>query len=347
MGGFPCQDYSVAKTLNQAAGIQGKKGVLWWEIYRLLDLKRPRYVILENVDRLLKSPATRRGRDFAIILACLSDLGYAVEWRVVNAADYGFPQRRRRVFITAWQLEGDAPSGVDAIFTTGILARALPVKPIATERLFFDTLEISGDVHEVSDGFGLWTTTTPFRNAGFMVDRKVWTINTESKFRGRQRTLGDVLQPEDEIPSRFFVPDDQLPKWAYLKGAKKEARVNKRTGHKYNYTEGAIAYPDPLDTPSRTILTGEGGSTPSRFKHIIQTEDGRMRRLTPVELERLNGFPDDWTAEGVNGPIPDGRRAFMMGNALVVGIVKRIGKALAASTVDQRIDLEEDTARRA
>ena len=99
VGGFPCQDYSVAKLLNQAHGIQGKKGVLWWQIHRLIEMSRPPLVFLENVDRLLKSPAVQRGRDFAIMLASLSDLGYVVEWRVINAADYGFPQRRRRVFI--------------------------------------------------------------------------------------------------------------------------------------------------------------------------------------------------------------------------------------------------------
>ena len=68
----------------------------------------------------------------------------------------------------------------------------------------------------------------------------------------------------------------------------------------------------------------EGGTTPSRFKHLILTESGRYRRLTPRELERLNGFPDDWTDTGM----PDGRRAFMMGNALVVGLVERVAHSL-------------------
>ena len=94
VGGFPCQDYSVASTLANSKGIQGKKGVLWWEIYRIATDKRPRFILLENVDRLLKSPAKQRGRDFGIILSCLSSLGYSIEWRVINAADYGFPQRR-------------------------------------------------------------------------------------------------------------------------------------------------------------------------------------------------------------------------------------------------------------
>src|SRR3954462_4428561 len=133
VGGFPCQDYSVAKTLNQAHGIEGKKGVLWWQIYRILEDRRPRFVFLENVDRLLKSPATQRGRDFAIILACLSDLGYLVEWRVVNAADHGFPQRRRRVLIVAHHVgEGSEPSWTGPLpwlYSDGALARSLSVEP--------------------------------------------------------------------------------------------------------------------------------------------------------------------------------------------------------------------------
>ncbi len=99
VGGFPCQDYSVART--GAKGMEGKKGVLWWQIRDVLETKSPKFVLLENVDRLLKSPASQRGRDFGVILACFNDLGYTVEWRVINAADYGFAQRRRRTFIFA------------------------------------------------------------------------------------------------------------------------------------------------------------------------------------------------------------------------------------------------------
>jgi DNA (cytosine-5)-methyltransferase 1 len=91
-----------------------------------------------------------------------------------------------------------------------------------------------------------------------------------------------------------------------------------------------MAFPDLLSNPSRTILTGEGGSSPSRFKHIIKTKKG-YRRLTPVELERLNGFPDNWTSTGADGSeISDARRAFFMGNALVVGLIEKVGKVLAA-----------------
>ncbi|HVL80080.1 MAG TPA: DNA (cytosine-5-)-methyltransferase [Actinomycetota bacterium] len=319
-GGFPCQDYSVSKPLPQALGLRGKKGVLWWEIHRFLALKRPRIVLLENVDRLLKSPASQRGRDFAVMLACLSDLGYVVEWRVVNAAEYGFPQRRRRVFVCARLASSVAGSGDRLILSDGVLARAFPVRP--EEWVGGPALSIDGDVYELSETFGRGLRHTPFRSAGAVWDRKVWTMDVRPDHEGPFSVLGDVL--DDDVPARFYIPRRELKAWRYLKGAKRERRTH-ASGYTYHYSEGAVPFPDPLDRPSRTILTGEGGRTPSRFKHVVQTPDGRLRRLTPVELERLNGFPDGWTGTGM----PEGRRAFCMGNALVVGLVERIGRVLA------------------
>src|SRR5680860_623377 len=105
--------------------------------------------------------------------------------------------------------------------------------------------------------------------------------------------------------------------------SKKETRTAKN-GFEYHYTEGGMIFPDALDNASRTIITGEGGKTPSRFKHVVQTAKG-LRRLTPVELERLNMFPDTHTElEGIS----DTKRAFFMGNALVVGVVEKLGAAL-------------------
>jgi DNA (cytosine-5)-methyltransferase 1 len=329
VGGFPCQDYSVAKTLNQAHGIEGKKGVLWWQILRILEEKRPRNVFLENVDRLLKSPAHQRGRDFGIILASLADLGYLVEWRVVNAADYGFPQRRRRVFILAHHIGDAVPrwrGPLAWLHTDGPLARALPVVRGETDVLpldGIDTFDLAGELDEISDRFGRGFSVAPFTSGGVMWERQVWTRRVIPDYVGTRSCLRDVVLPVAEVPPEFFIAGRQLEAWRRLKGAKREERSS-ASGHSYFYTEGAIAFPDPLDQPSRTILTGEGGSTPSRFKHVIQAEDGRLRRLTPVELERLNGFPDDWTNTGMT----DGRRAFMMGNALVTGLVQRVAEAL-------------------
>jgi DNA (cytosine-5)-methyltransferase 1 len=331
VGGFPCQDYSVARTLRQAHGLVGKKGVLWWEIHRLLRLKieqkRPvRYLFLENVDRLIKSPSGQRGRDFAVMLASLADLGYEVEWRVVNAADYGFPQKRRRVFIIG-RLGRSTGSPYDQLVSTGVLAQALPLREI--EPFDWTPVSLDRDVKAVSDSFNLGPKKTPFGNAGVMRisagDRRaaVWTTDVRAAYHGERHVLADVLEPADDVPAQFFVESDELEKWRFLKGAKSLTRISRSTGLEYTYDEGPIPYPDPIDGPSRTILTGEGGATPSRFKHLIQTSDGRFRRLTPRELELLDGFPGDWTAG-----MSDGRRAFMMGNALVVGLVERIADAL-------------------
>ena len=329
VGGFPCQDYSVAKTLNQALGIEGRKGVLWWQIHRLLTMKRPPLLFLENVDRLLKSPASQRGRDFGVMLVTLANLGYEVEWRVVNAADYGFPQKRRRVYLVG-RVAADAPRDPDEVLYEGTLARALPIAP-GPVLSGLETFRLDGDPADVSEAFGATTGESPFRSAGYASHRRVWTLDVEPAYRGPRRTLGDILEPAADVPEAFYVPDEQLATWQYLKGAKREQRFHKGTGTPYFYVEGPIPYPDPTDQPARTILTAEGGRTPSRFKHLIRTEDGRYRRLTPRELERLNGFDDDWTATGM----PEGRRAFMMGNALVVGVVELVGRELMRELAPQ------------
>lgn len=323
VGGFPCQDYSVAKPLSQAGGIEGKKGVLWWGIYRFLRLKAPRHVLLENVDRLLKSPAKQRGRDFSIILSCFANLGYSVEWRVVNSAGYGFPQRRKRVYVYAtlteesWDLEGRIRDGV--------IGKAFPIK-VPGE---YKHVSVPGDPYDATRVFGVGVKVSPFMEAGSMQGFEAATCKIEEDYKGPRKTLGDVLVPEAEVPEDFYVPADQLPKWEYLKGSKREERTNKATGYKYFYSEGKMAFPDPLDKPSRTILTGEGGKGASRFKHVILV-DGRYRRLVPDELDQLQGFPRGWTAEeGNDKPMSDGHRAFCMGNALVVGVPHLIGKEIA------------------
>lgn len=331
VGGFPCQDYSVASTLSRAVGLIGKKGVLWWEIFRILNekiTKAPAYLMLENVDRLLKSPVKQRGRDFAIMLASLRDLGYIVEWRVINAADYGMPQRRRRIFIMGYKKGTPLANKIlktkptDWILSQGVIAKAFPV--MMDELPILEEIEIKGDPAEVTEHFNKTQhiEKSPFRNAGLMIDGTVHTAAIKAKYDGPQTVLGDIVLDEKRVPKEYFLRKEDMAQWAYLKGGKKDPRTTKE-GFAYTYNEGPIAFPDPLDKPSRTIITGEGGSTPSRFKHVVMTSSGKLRRLTPLELERLNMFPDEHTAG-----VPDSRRAFFMGNALVVGVIERLGKQL-------------------
>ena len=328
VGGFPCQDYSVAATLSRSGGIEGKKGVLWWQIYRILSEKgdnRPNYVFFENVDRLINSPASQRGRDFAIILASLSDLGYIVEWRVINAADYGMPQRRRRTYIVGYQKDSKIGKRVSEqnnwMLYDGVMAQAFPFEMKGNSLSDFD---IQGSVSEVSASFNKGKTVSPFGDAGIMVDRHVVSVDAIPVYDGTRQTLGSNLVDEEFVPDDFFISQDELPKWQYEKGAKKINRVSKE-GYEYTFSEGGMAFPDYLDRPSRTMITGEGGSAPSRFKHVVQTPSGRYRRLIPIELERLNMFPDNHT---YHPEVSDGKRAFLMGNALVCGVIEQIGKSL-------------------
>lgn len=329
VGGFPCQDYSVATTLKNSRGLIGKKGVLWWSIHKILSekVKKPSYLFLENVDRLLISPSKQRGRDFAIILKSLDELGYAVEWRVVNAADYGMPQRRRRVFILAYLkttslykqiLETDS---ADWILQDGTLVSAFPVENDILSQNEFD---LEGDIVAISENFNKNAKKGLFENSGMMINGLVTTIKTKPNYDGNRSILRDIIQNGD-LSEEFYIDEKELDKWFYLKGAKKETRKNAQ-GFEYNYSEGGMIFPDSLDKPSRTIITGEGGKSASRFKHVIKTSNG-YRRLSPVELERLNMFPDNHTKlEGIT----DTKRAFFMGNALVVGVIEKIGNVLAS-----------------
>lgn len=319
VGGFPCQDYSVARTLSGEQGIQGKKGVLFWEIKRVLESTHPKYVLLENVDRLLKSPSSQRGRDFAVMLATFRDLDYTVEWRVINAAEYGFAQRRRRVFIFAYK-NGIAFSNEQKefnsehiVFKEGFFAKPFPIKDTPyKDRVHTATLP--KDIVEVSDEFSL-----NFHTAGVMRKGEIYTVHADPVLK-EATPLKDILLDESLIDDKYFLTPEIEEKFNYLRGPKKIERTS-ATGHKYVFSEGGMSPTDVLDKPGRTMLTSEGST--NRSTHIVEV-NGRKRFLTPIECERLNGFPDDWT----NG-MTDRMRYFCMGNALVVDLIKVMGNRIA------------------
>ncbi len=319
VGGFPCQDYSVAQTLSNSKGIEGKKGVLWWAINDILKVKKPPFVLLENVDRLLISPAKQRGRDFGIILRSFLDNGYAVEWRVINAGEYGHPQKRRRTYIFAYHKSTNYYKSLekeklkDIIYSKGIFCKQFS---ISDDELEYNTINISKDIYknlvEVTNNFK-----AQFYNSGVMIKGKIYTSKVIT-VSTKEYTLKNIIEHE-KIDSKFFLKDEKLEKFKYLKGSKKIPRV-KPNGEPYFYSEGAMAFPDNLDSPARTMLTSEGGV--SRTTHVVEDyQTKKLRLLTPKECERINEFPDNWTNTGMS----DKRRYFMMGNALVVGIIKKIG----------------------
>lgn len=317
VGGFPCQDYSVAQTLSNSKGIEGKKGVLWWAIADVLKTKKPPFVFLENVDRLLLSPASQRGRDFGIILRSFYDNGYAVEWRVINAGEYGFQQKRRRTYIIAYHKttnyykEMKKINMKDIVLTNGIFAKQFPTK---LEILDSNMTNISNykDLVDISDNFK-----NQFYNSGVMFNGEVFTAKLESDCN-EVFALRKIRETKD-VDEKYFLSEDKIEKFRYLKGYKRIPRI-KPNGETYMYSEGAMSFPDNLDLPARTMLTSESGV--SRTTHVIEDyKTNKLRLLTPLECERINGFPDTWTNTGMT----DKKRYFMMGNALVVGVVEKIG----------------------
>ena len=316
VAGFPCQDYSVAHSLSTSKGIEGKKGVLWWQIREVLLEKRPPFCLLENVDRLIKSPAKQRGKDFGIILACFNELGYSVEWRVVNASRYGSVQKRTRTYIFAYLNEttyGTKMAGLNpktVVTKDGLMPRAFPI----SEARPFTKTTLSKDIVEVSDKFEFY-----FANAGYMHDGVIYTTRV-IELKELPTLLGAIL--EKNVDERFYIPDDKLKKWEYLKGAKNIPRTTK-DGFEYTFSEGAIAFPDPWDRPGRTMLTSE--ATLNRTSHVVMDPATlRLRVLTPIEAERMQHFADNWTNSGMS----DRMRYFCMGNALVVSMITRMGRVL-------------------
>ncbi len=320
VGGFPCQDYSVAQTLSNSKGIEGKKGVLWWAIEEILEIKKPPFVLLENVDRLLLSPAKQRGRDFGMILRSFYENGYNVEWRVINAGEYGLPQKRRRTYIfayhktTKYYKKIQKNSNHDIIFSKGMFIKEFPIKE-NYEELTESSITEYKNLIEVSNMFKC-----SFYNAGIMKNGKIYTVKVKTDYNLIYPLRN--IREEGTVDKKYFLNDAQIEKFAFLKGSKKIPRI-KPNGEPYYYTEGSMPFPDNLDAPARTMLTSESGV--SRTTHVIEDfKTKKLRLLTPKECERINGFPDDWTNTGMS----DKKRYFMMGNALVVGVIERIGKEL-------------------
>lgn len=317
VGGFPCQDYSVARSLSKEMGIEGKKGVLFWDIKDVIVEKKSPFILLENVDRLLKSPASQRGRDFAIMLKTFNELGYDVQWRVINAGDYSMPQKRRRVFIFAYKNTSKFSRWVkDGSFNLNeknIFNYLFPVEKIVEH----ETIDLKNyeDILDVSNNFN----NGKFLETGIMIDGEVSHSKiipiSESKY-----TLSKVLDDAKEYNPplvEFVVEDEKLEKWKYLKGSKRIERTS-ANGHKYIYSEGSMSFPENIDEPARTMLTSEG--TTNRSSHIIYDKDiNKYRILTPVECELIQMFPPNWT-----DTMPRRNRYFMMGNALVTGIISRL-----------------------
>ena len=251
------------------------------------------------------------------MLGCFRDLGYSVEWRVINASEYGFAQKRTRIFIFAYlnttnysltQLEGLNENTY--LQERGFFSNQFPIERVETTNKYV----LNEDILTISNEFRF-----EFLNSGMMIGNTITTQKYKPVLE-QAINLGDIL--ENNVEERYYL-GEELGDWEYMKGAKAIPRVSK-DGHEYVFREGAISFPDPLDKPSRTMLTSE--SSKNRSTHVVRDlQTNRLRLLTPIECERLNGFEDNWTNTGMTHKF----RYFCMGNALVTGLVERMGRELS------------------
>ena len=268
VAGFPCQDYSVAT--SGAKGIEGEKGALWWEVHEVLSIKKPSYILLENVDRLLASPGVRSnqpGRDFGIILRTLSDLGYGVSWKMINAADYGYPQRRRRTFIFAFRKETKFFDYVFNISREDIdeieefIKTMVPFSNTMSNKLVDGIenvdLNLAESLEEFSKNFSL---KKGFKKTGFMLDGKVFMADYQPEIR-EEKVIGDLLIKNINEEALYLSPE-KIEKFKKQKMGFQKIKKS-RKGYEYKYGMGSMQFPDSLDKPARTIVTSE--STVSRI----------------------------------------------------------------------------------
>jgi DNA (cytosine-5)-methyltransferase 1 len=256
------------------------------------------------------------------MLRCFHDAGYDVEWRVINAGEYGFAQRRRRIFIFGYHKSTNyykATSKLNSekiIFNNGIFAKQFKIEEISEKNNSIDiSSKMFKGLEELSNSFK-----DGFYNSGHMHNGKIVTHKI-TPITKKGIPLKDIITKE-KVNNNFFLTEDAINKFIFLKGPKRIPRL-KTNGETYYYTEGGMAFPDNLDCPARTMLTSE--SSINRSSHIVEDYmTKKMRFITPEEAERINGFPTGWTNTGMTQK----RRYFMMGNALVVGIVRQLGNKI-------------------
>ena len=325
--GAPCQDFSVLATTKAAKGLNGKNGGLWWQALDVIKAKRPPFILMENVARIILSPnKDHAGADFAVIITSLAKLGYTIEWRKVCAADYGAATRRTSAYIFAyrndtnyaWEQSALVPE--DILLSKGMMAQAFPVKRLKSTKTLSFPLDAVKEFYRDAFNFR-------FDDAGIIRGFKA-TVATVIPDTIPAIPLKDILQRD--VPDEYLLTDDQRGSMDKLKKkTDKDPRENE-DGQKYTYSEGAIPFPDDLDKPARTIVTSEGNV--SRCSHVVlDPQKNKLRWLTPEETERIMGFEEGWTAD-----MSERNRYKCMGNAVVVPMITRMA-AVIDNIVSQEV----------
>lgn len=337
-GGFPCQDVSVA---GKRAGLDGERSGLWFEFYRIIKEHTPRWVVIENVPGLLTS---NRGRDFAVIIDGLVKCGYRVAWRVLDAQYFGLAQRRKRVFIVASFGDGRC---TEVLFEREGSDRNTSASREAGESI---TGTLAAGAHP--SGFngrdaerGMLV---PFSNRGKTTGDIAETIRAGS--HGALPMLAEAIDARNSCSNGGVSGTLQSKKSggyslnyinpvAFMAGQGANARSIAACDDFSPTLKGVasgtnqvptIAYHASTGEDVSPSLTSEGadGSEDGRGRHAFAVNSYGVRRLTPTECERLQGFPDGHTA--VNGQ-SDSRRYKQLGNAVAVPVAEWIARRIVAA----------------
>ena len=307
-GGFPCQAFSVA---GKRKGFEDTRGTLFFEICRIIEAKRPKLLLLENVKGLLNHDG---GRTFTVILQSLDELGYWVEWQVLNSKYFGVPQNRERVFIVG-HLRGRG--GREVFPITGTNGETVDER----ELKFLGGIDSPSVKKWVEDG-NEYSRNFPQGQRVYDSDGLSSTLNSQGGGLGAKTGLYTVKETGKNSQSRrVYDPDGLSPT---LSAGKRE----NSTGQAYSHNIiRPVLTPDRLEKRQNGRRFKENGdpsfTLTSPDRHGVMTNNQRIRRLTPTECERLQGFPDGWT-EGIS----DTQRYSCLGNAVTVNVIEFLGKII-------------------
>ena len=297
VGGFPCQSFSIA---GKRGGFKDVRGTLFFEICRIIKEKQPRFLLLENVKGLLSHD---QGKTFRVIIATLDELGYDIQWQIINSKNFGVPQNRERVFIIG-HLRGTSRPEVFPFGETNKKSIEKIVNKSQCNSIFKDTgisPTISAGTHGYSNGCVQLNNPKHSNNRIFSKDGISPTLNTMQ---------GGNRQP--------FVAMTE-------KRTEESKKIRRETKDKdFSPRRGKYLAPRK-DEIGNCVTAGQS-------KEHYLTNGTIIRRLTPKECERLQGFPDDWTKMGVQYilakplrvEISDSQRYKTIGNAVTVNVIEAI-----------------------
>lgn len=315
--GFPCQDLSVA---GLRKGLDGKRSGLFWEIIRIIDETHPKFVILENVPGLLSS---KRGQDMGIVITALVDRGYGVCWRVLDSQNFGVPQRRRRVFIVASL--GDHKGPVQILFEPESLPRNTEQSRSKRKKITDRTETSSAETSESIDHVLFEATRIGdprfYKNISPTMAARWGTGGNNVPLLAFSMHGGMIGRKLENGPSGSGFKDANEPSFTLTSSSHSIHGVvvaQKQSHSKYK-----------MDQKTSTLTSHEH----KQFSDLVIDE--KVRRLTPTECERLQGFPDGWTAGQ-----PDSARYKQLGNAVTVPVVEwiinRVVKLSMATEADSK-----------